>query len=634
MVGPNRRGGGQEGRATTRLWIAATVVVALGCNDHPLQRLDKVITAASGQEFGLPAKTKIDFLFVIDNSGSMCEEQDNLTENFGLFADFLDSLGDSADYRIAITSTDLRTNGHRGKFLSAPAEAVPARNCFEPLTREPFVPNTADCPPPGQLPTILKSGPAGNIADRDDLETKFRCLATLGTNGDAFEKGLEAMRVSLSCDGPNQQYFNQCCVGDKYDPNCPATGDGVDPLTGLPIASPEFLRPDAVLIVVFITDEDDCSAPSDNPGDSMRAICKYGHGDNDRDGIPDGYRDKDICDPLDSASCFQNECGGLLPDECHARRCVISRSENSNCEWLRDELVPIDDYYDFLIKLKRAPEAQIVVAAITGHRAFTESGFELFFNPPPPPEQRDQSCNPESELFDQNKSYDECCPGGQCEGPIEPSCESANGIAFTGRRYLELAERFDASGIGCPASASPDDTANCVHICTDDFATPLGQIRDKIINVISNYCLDKRPTCVFPPVFDELTGSLLEPARACENEVERADTHNYAIELRMSCRLLESEGGSCPQLFENRPIPAADWQLDLTRSDCPGGASVKLNTPPPAGAEVFIDFLVDVSSTPEPAPDSGLPAPNVVDPNAVDPNAANPDGGGVPPAGP
>ena len=53
----------------------------LACNEHPVQPLDSVVTSVNRQENRLPAKTKIDFLFVIDNSGSMCEEQANLANN-------------------------------------------------------------------------------------------------------------------------------------------------------------------------------------------------------------------------------------------------------------------------------------------------------------------------------------------------------------------------------------------------------------------------------------------------------------------------------------------------------------------------------------------------------------------------
>src|SRR5690606_28599906 len=46
-----------------------------------------------------------DVLLVIDNSGSMGEEQGNLAANFGPFIEELEKAG--ADFRIGITTTDL-----------------------------------------------------------------------------------------------------------------------------------------------------------------------------------------------------------------------------------------------------------------------------------------------------------------------------------------------------------------------------------------------------------------------------------------------------------------------------------------------------------------------------------------------
>jgi len=56
----------------------------------------------------LQACEKMDILFVIDNSGSMSEEQSNLISNFSGFAslidDYLTSTGNPLDYRIAVTT--------------------------------------------------------------------------------------------------------------------------------------------------------------------------------------------------------------------------------------------------------------------------------------------------------------------------------------------------------------------------------------------------------------------------------------------------------------------------------------------------------------------------------------------------
>jgi hypothetical protein len=570
------------------LWTL--VLASVACVGHPVEPLDNVVTAVNRQENRLPAKTKLDFLFVVDNSGSMCQEQDNLGRNFDAFSQFLfQELGSAADYRLAVTSTDLQNPEQSGRFLASPAPAMASLNCRD-ANDDPLIPNTADCP--ADLPTIIASGRDGNVVDQADLERKFRCLATLGTGGDGFEKGLEAMRLSLSCRGPNADKFGVCCNEDgTYNPAC-VIGQGVP--------EPQFLRPDAVLVVVFITDENDCSEPASNPADSRRVICKYGDADGDGDGVPDGYRDPELCNGISPQECFMRECGGLDAATCRSERCVISRLDNSNCEWSRANLTPVDDYRRFLSSLKGDPTSDIVVAAIVGQRAYTTDGnSELTYNPGTPD---NPACDPTNAAFDPALEFSEaCCPNGACKSQIQTSCESANGEAFAGRRYLELAESFNENGIGCPAGTEPggprEGEEECVTICTDDFSAPLQAIKDRVAEVLGTYCLDKPPAC---QVTDE------DGARSCNSDEERANPGNYPLRVRQQCVRTIDQGGLC-EAVEDRILGPDEYSLVLGEQGCAGGATVKLVAPPPAGSEVFVEFLVAVGaeSSPPPVDDTG-----------------------------
>lgn len=581
-------------RPSFRAGVLVVVAAALAaCNDHPVEPLDRVVTAVNRQENRLPAKTKIDFLFLIDNSGSMCEEQQNLTANFQAFSEFLfDELGAAADYRIAVTSTDLHPDdGEKGRFVANPAQPVPSLNCADPDTGEPLAPNTADCQElveNGELPLVIQSGPDGNIGQncgnaadpqacaREDLERKFRCLATLGTQGDGFEKGLEAMRLALSCDGPNRPLFEQCCRDGAYDPACVIPEGNTEPT---------FLRPDALLVVVIVSDEDDCSDPASNPADSRRAICKYGAVDGNGDGVPDGYADREICGDRSPQECYTAECGNLDPEMCRQQRCVVSRSQNSNCEWFRSDLTPVQDYYRHLTSLKPQPLEQIIVASIVGRRAFTEQGFEVTFNQGLPSDV-DPSC--EGLEFDPNQPVpDRCCPQGRCLGTIQPSCSSANGIAFAGRRYLQLAEEFGDNGIGCPADVDQNDPEQCVNICVDNFSRPLQSIKDRVAQLVARYCLDKPPACQVPAQGDQA-------ARPCANDEERANPANYSIRVRRQCLQTVDQGGLCQEIEAAQYLARNQWELLLDQPSCQGGAAVQLVEPPPAGAEVFVEFFVEL----------------------------------------
>ena len=56
------------------------------------------------------APTPTDILFVVDNSGSMADEQENLAQNFD---QFIQQIAGAGDYRIAVVTTDLRLNEPR-----------------------------------------------------------------------------------------------------------------------------------------------------------------------------------------------------------------------------------------------------------------------------------------------------------------------------------------------------------------------------------------------------------------------------------------------------------------------------------------------------------------------------------------
>ncbi len=601
--------------------------LASACNNHPLEPLDKVVSASNIDVTTLPAKTKIDLLFLIDNSGSMCEEQRNLARNFSVFSDFLfQELGQAADYRIAFVNTDMQKEDSKGRFQATPARPQPALSCTNRETGMPDVPQTQDCddllvdPVNDRVMTIgpiIKSGLAekgGNFTSQEDLERKFRCMATLGTGGDGFEKGLEAIRRSLSCDGPNRELFKECCddvvdpmnnlVSSTYDFQCAESK-----LKNLPGVEPDFLRPDAILVVLIITDEPDCSDPASNPTKSKRAICKYGPNDRNMDGAPDGYSDPALCPSGNFAQCFQSECGNLAAAACYERRCAIPRADNSNCEWFRDELTPVSDYVEFLQSLKADPNRQLIIAAIAGQRKYMAGGsdevFELTYNLPRTPD--NSACDPESAEFNPDIDQNVCCPQGRCQGKIQSSCNSEFGVAYSGRRYYELAEAFGTNGLGCTPEHEGGDASQCLTVCGGDFRAPLEAIRTKIIGLLGYYCLAKPPAC---QTYD-VENQAFSP---CTPD-ERLDPENFesSIRLRMQCLKTVDQGGRCDEIITRMQIDRSEWHV-VPDSSCAGGYAIELEGGriPPAGAEIFVESIVDVSAAigngppPVAAVDSGV----------------------------
>lgn len=152
---------------------------------------------------------KLDVLFVIDNSVSMTDEQENLAHNFGRFVKALRSFREGkVDFRIGVTTTRVPSSGLLGLGRSgAAAGTLLKTNAMQ----DPWLESTAP-----------------------DLEAQFELLATVGTDGSWTEQPLQAAREALT---------------SRID-------DGVNA---------DFLRPDALLSIVIITDEDDLSADESRP---------------------------------------------------------------------------------------------------------------------------------------------------------------------------------------------------------------------------------------------------------------------------------------------------------------------------------------------------------------------------------
>ncbi|MCA9542953.1 MAG: hypothetical protein KC613_01145 [Myxococcales bacterium] len=673
-----------RGRLLGALVLAVVAGGFAGCNDRPIDKLDNVVTAVNRQENELPAKTKLDFLFVIDNSGSMCEEQDNLTRNFQAFADFLfEELNAAADYRIAVVSTDMNNPEERGRFLNTPA-LVASANCTLATP-----PQTQDCPPPDQIDPVIKAEDVGRNCDenldpaayrecvKQDLLREFRCHATLGTNGYGFEKGLEAMRLGLSCGGPNAGMFEQCCVNGAYNPACVIPDGTRQPCAGgeaCPAGEtcqlglcrppePDFLRPDAILAVIVISDEDDCSDPATNPAASRRVVCRpSGTADSDADGLPDGFGDTELCPDREPTpaeaqacsgvcgagaacdrclrnqierTCFQRECGlppcgpGQDPaggtcrtaDDCRAGRCRIDESANSNCEWFRSNLTPVSDYYRFLFGLKARPNEQLLVATVVGLRAYTQDGDLITYNQPERQEQLlclDQArnydpfkdCNADSDCpgvgntcVNGSCSGDGaeafCCPNGACVGNIQTSCESENNGAAFAGRRYLELSEL-FGGNGIGCPPGEEDGGDCVHICVEDFAAPLEAIRGKVAELLGSYCLDKPPACQVPTE---------NGPRPCETSDEFDNPDNYLVEVKIQCLRTEAQGGKCQEVVNPQILDRSAWSLELGVAGCPGGALLQLQNPPAAGSEVFVEFVVDVAgerANAQPVIDAGI----------------------------
>jgi hypothetical protein len=181
----------------------------------------------------LPTFKGVDILIVVDNSMSMAEEQAHMAEQFPLMVGgLLDPEISPAtgrpvhvpitDLHIGVVSTDMGTGGYSVETCSDPIDGDGGELQHRPN------PSVGGCDP--TYPTWL----AYDVASPDPslvewMARGFGCIATLGIDGCGFEQQMKAALWALTV---------QSAPG----------GHNVG-----------FLRDDTVLMVIWLTDEEDCS---------------------------------------------------------------------------------------------------------------------------------------------------------------------------------------------------------------------------------------------------------------------------------------------------------------------------------------------------------------------------------------
>jgi hypothetical protein len=189
-----------------------------------------------------PVPSKVDILVLVDNSGSMAQEQCALTLRFPeLVIDLLDPPLDYGsdpprpshppveDLNIGVISSDMGAmgfalpscerdplDGDDGCFLHWPSPAV--AGCHD-----------------GYPAFLSRNELNAATYSSEQMARDFTCLATLGTAGCNFEQPLAALEKAL---------FDNAAPG--------GCNEG-------------FLRPDSLLMLIVVTDEDDCSVDPAHP---------------------------------------------------------------------------------------------------------------------------------------------------------------------------------------------------------------------------------------------------------------------------------------------------------------------------------------------------------------------------------
>jgi hypothetical protein len=405
----------------------------------------------------------VDLLFVIDNSGSMAEEQQKLAlklpELLGILAtgnhDGKRSVeGEPTDFtpaqtlHVGVISTDLGINlapaiescggasyeptapdpanttasvrsmalngvrldrpfGDDGMLLTS-TDVAEAGIWARPFGTTFATPVTPVVEPDPSCANVRPSGPYLEYTPGDrfeDTQQAFSCIAKLGKNGCGLEQQLESMLKALTPSRASTDFSR----GTRGQGSAPGANAG-------------FLRDDAILVVVVVSDEEDCSIPDE------------------------------------SSDLFNRNSAVFRPGDINTR---CGKPENQR--FLR----PVQRYIDGLRALKSEQnQERIIVATITGLPLAKDLDGAAAHH---------GRAELEAILARQDMQFSvrSSSISTSDEEPV-PTCISAqgDGSAAPGRRFLELAQGFGYNGIA--ASICEDDYGATVELLSERIARQLG----------------------------------------------------------------------------------------------------------------------------------------------------------------
>jgi hypothetical protein len=406
---------------------------------------------------------QVDVLFLIDNSGSMASKQRNLGQNFANFVSKLrDGNGNLLDYRIAVVSTDVGVAGYPvdSSSLNLCNNATATRDPMDgdagklqtqihtdvadwehsnagifacgddslgiqagnpdlcndiKASRKWLMDNCSNQALDPSTPWIVNSK-SMNRSD-DDVATQFRCIGSLGINGCFIEQPLEAVKQGLE-------------------------------------KNPTFIRPGALLAIIFVTDETDCSMSAS--GTALMDVSQGGFNagtDANMRCYLDAYT-------LGGETMHTANVSGLGTFTYHA-----FTQQAENVQWLE----PLQKYQDFFSTQLGKDPSQIIMGGIIANPDYTTAAA-----PPNGPGPQDASVK---FVYEEQPSPSS---GGDPYVIYSYSCSTPFGTGTPNPRLGGLLSAFADRATGSPAQVS---------ICDDNYGPALDRFAGIIVTAIAA-CVD------------------------------------------------------------------------------------------------------------------------------------------------
>ncbi|MCA9521985.1 MAG: VWA domain-containing protein, partial [Myxococcales bacterium] len=430
---------------TTLLWLF--LLLSLGfqsgaCNNVPVKAISGTFSVQNEVTDRRPEIPKIDILWVIDNSNSMCEEQINLTKNFEAFIKgFTETI--QADFRIAVVTTHA-TGVDGGKFQVTQGQY---ETCSRQYTFDCTKDTAGDALCEAQFGPGWKCSYAGSIQKYSNGKVNSTCIRRCGDdqtcnaefsdgqyfclNKATFNTPTDFSSCNLvtdttKCDGvdaslgfitnntPDIKKAFECIatVGTTSDSDAQlemgllAAKLALDKNGKNGTQATNFLRDDAFLAIIMVSDEDDCS-------------------------IKEGEK--------------------------------FTEDELRHCGFVNEKLEQVGEFVKFFKRLKKDP-GKVIVATIAGEAKIDGT------NP------SDPGFNLDPRVIQERDAYLTTKQMPNEEGAY--ICVSDNGRADFGRRYRELVDKFGSNGV-------------FANICDNDFGPALQLIAKKIIDIFAGSCLSR-----------------------------------------------------------------------------------------------------------------------------------------------
>jgi hypothetical protein len=432
-----------------------TLTALAACLDHPLKPAEYSTEGVVSGDLPLSINKDVDILFVIDNSGSMAEEQATLARNFERLIAELEAEDVDANYRIGVTTTDAGhvaycgdTGPEKGKLQFASClgrigefqfveESGPIDRFEEACASicqhedlETLPTKTAFDLEKRSRPWIERGGQGTNLPDGVTPASAFECFGPQGIAGCGFESTLESMRLALERANTATE------------------------------ASYGFLRPGALLSIVLVTDEEDCSARNDP---DFRTVW-----DPDGDHVFWSETNADAPTPTSEVCWFAGvECSGGpgTYEECHPANFAI---DGGPADAADSVIYDVQEYVSYVQEIENAKreinaDAEVLVALLGGvPDNYSTGGADLVY----------------ADGVGENADF-------QRRNGIGPGCQTAAGEAVPPVRLRAFAEAF--------ALSDAIEDRNLYSVCADDYTPALAQIAEIIGRQLRPACM---PTCV------------------------------------------------------------------------------------------------------------------------------------------